>query len=250
MSLPADVRHVVLDIEGTTSAIDFVYSVLFPYARNHMKAYVNSLATGDAGRAELLAHAERFSLQGVRDAEAGVPHVAVDVTLASELQAAQVIAAALDHMNTDRKTTALKDLQGRIWMQGYAQGELKGHVYDDVAPALQRWFSAGIGLHIYSSGSVTAQKLIFGHSVSGDLTPYLTSYFDTTTGPKREASSYAAIATAIGAEPATVLFLTDNLDEARAAIGAGMQTVVVRRPGDGGEEPGVEFTVVSDFTGL
>jgi enolase-phosphatase E1 len=250
MSLPADVRHVVLDIEGTTSAIDFVYSVLFPYARTHLSAYVHGLLTSETGRQELLAHGQGFALQGVRDAEAGVPHVAVDVTQPAELLAAQVIAAALDHMDTDRKTTALKDLQGRVWMQGYAQGEMHGHVYDDVSPAFQRWFKAGLQLHIYSSGSVAAQKLIFGYSVSGDLTRYLTCYFDTTTGPKREAASYAAIARAIGAEPASVLFLTDNLDEARAALRAGMQTIVVRRPGDGGEEAGADFTVVSDFNGL
>ena len=250
MSLPANVRHVVLDIEGTTSAIDFVYSVLFPYARAHMNDYVHGLLASEAGQSELLAHANAFASQGVRDAEVGVSHVALDVTQTPDRLAAQVIAAAFDHMNTDRKTTALKDLQGRIWMQGYAQGEMKGHVYDEVAPALQRWFGAGLGLHIYSSGSVTAQKLIFGYSVAGDLTGYLTSYFDTTTGPKREAASYVAIAAAIGAEPSSVLFLTDHLDEARAAMGAGMQTVVVRRPGDGGADAGAEFRVVSDFGSL
>lgn len=135
--------------------------------------------------------------------------------------------------DADAKDTGLKDIQGRIWAEGYAAGDLTGHVYPDAAAALRRWHEAGHALYVYSSGSVAAQKLIFGHSNEGDLTPLFSGWFDTTSGPKLEAASYRHIAEAIGEEASDILFLSDNPREIAAARAAGMLAVHVDRDGGG-----------------
>lgn len=132
-------------------------------------------------------------------------------------------------MDADAKVTELKDIQGKIWAEGYAAGELKGHVYPDAAEALRRWHDEGLTLAVFSSGSVAAQKLIFGHSDQGDLSPLFSGWFDTTTGPKREARSYVLIANALGVSPADVLFLSDISGETDAAKAAGMQALLIDR---------------------
>lgn len=134
----------------------------------------------------------------------------------------------IDH---DRKSTGLKSLQGKIWHEGYEAGELRGEVYPDVAPALERWQRRGIDVAIFSSGSVQAQRDLFGHSTAGDLTPFIGAYFDTTTGPKYESQSYASIAAALGHPPASILFVSDVVAELDAAQAAGIQTALcVRAP--------------------
>ncbi|MEI9926600.1 MAG: acireductone synthase [Sphingomonas sp.] len=169
-------KAILLDIEGTTSSIAFVAEVLFPYARKHLADFIAT-------------HSEVASIL------AEVP--------------GDPLATLTQWIDEDRKATPLKTLQGLIWAQGYADGELKGHVYPDTPAALRRWQAAGIPVHIYSSGSVAAQKLIFGHSVAGDLTPLLGRYFDTTTGPKRESDSYTRIVDALGLAPSELLFVSD-----------------------------------------
>ncbi len=139
------------------------------------------------------------------------------------------LAQLLAWMDADAKETVLKDVQGRIWEAGYAAGELSGHVYPDAAAALRRWHAAGLTLAVFSSGSVTAQKLIFGHSDQGNLAPLFSGWFDTTTGPKREAASYAKIADAMGVPPADILFLSDVVQETDAAKRAGMRATLVDR---------------------
>ncbi len=135
-------------------------------------------------------------------------------------------------MDRDRKSTGLKSLQGKIWEEGYRSGELKGEVYPDVLPALERWRRAGIDIAIFSSGSVQAQRSLFRNSVAGDLTRFIRAYFDTTTGPKREPESYARIAAALERSPSEVLFVSDIEAELDAAVRAGMQTgLCVRTPG-------------------
>lgn len=131
----------------------------------------------------------------------------------------------------DRKITPLKTLQGILWDKGYRSGEIKGHVYEDVEPAFKRWSSSGLKMGVFSSGSVPAQKLIFGFSEAGDLTPYFSSYFDTETGGKREAETYAKIANEINVSPSEILFLSDIKEELEAAKEAGLQTVQLVRPG-------------------
>ncbi len=213
MSTPVAARAVLVDIEGTTSTIAFVHEVLFPYADARLDAYV-------------AAHRREPEVAGaMRDAAllAGEAAGAPDAT----------VLAHLHHwLAHDVKATPLKTLQGLIWAEGYVQSGLRGHVYPDAAAGLRRWHAAGLVLYVYSSGSVEAQKVLFGNSVHGDLSPLLRGYFDTTTGPKREAASYASIAAAIGVAPLDVVFLSDVDAELDAARGAGMQTIRLLRPAD------------------
>jgi enolase-phosphatase E1 len=145
------------------------------------------------------------------------------------------LAQLLAWMDADAKVTELKDIQGRIWANGYAAGELTGHVYPDAAEALRRWHGDGLKLAVFSSGSVAAQKLIFGHSDQGDLSPLFSGWFDTTTGPKREAMSYLMIADALGVSPADMLFLSDIAAETDAAKAAGMRAMLIDRDGGAGD---------------
>ncbi|MFA6122207.1 MAG: acireductone synthase [Sphingomonas sp.] len=200
-------KAILTDIEGTTSSIAFVAEVLFPYARARLADYV---AAHPLETAPILAE--------VAATEPGDP-----------------VATLLRWIDEDRKATPLKTLQGMIWTDGYASGAFTGHVYPDAVAGLRRWHAAGIALYVFSSGSVPAQKLLFGHSEAGDLTPLFSGFFDTTTGPKREASSYAKIAGAIGLPPGEVLFLSDTPEEIAAARGAGINARLIDRSGDGGD---------------
>jgi len=200
---------IIIDIEGTTSSIAFVHEVLFPYSRARLADYVTAHAA-DPGVAAILEAVQ---------AELGVP----------SLDLAGCIAALLDWHDADRKIAPLKTLQGLIWGEGYAKGALQGHVYADAAMGLQRWHARGIALYVYSSGSVAAQKLIFGHTAFGDLTSLFSGYFDTAIGGKQEAASYAAIAAAVGAQPAELLFLSDVEAELAAAAAAGLAVMLLAR---------------------
>ena len=197
------IQAVVTDIEGTTSSIDFVHQSLFPYARAHLRAFLRAHA-GEPQVAEQLRETTKAEGREL-DVEA----------------AATVLERWIDE---DRKITPLKALQGMIWAQGYAAGELKGHVYPDTPVYLRRWHEAGKKLYVYSSGSVEAQKLIFGHSDAGDLTPLFSGYFDTRIGGKREQASYAAIVKELGLPGEQVLFLSDIGEELDAARAAGLRT--------------------------
>ncbi|WP_285711282.1 acireductone synthase [Erythrobacter oryzae] len=203
-------RAILTDIEGTTSSIAFVHEVLFPYSRARLADYVAQRAA-DPGVAAIL--------DQVR-AEAGAP-----------LDLAGCTALLTEWHDADRKIAPLKSLQGLIWAEGYAAGELQGHVYADAVEGLRRWHARGIALHVYSSGSVAAQKLIFGHTAYGDLTPLFSGYFDTAVGGKKEAGSYAAIARAIGVAPAEILFLSDVEAELAAAAAAGLGVTLLARDG-------------------
>ena len=201
-------KAVVCDIEGTTSAIAFVKETLFPFAER--------------------------ALDGFLHAHGAEPAVAALLEEVRALAPGQDPAEALrGWMRRDEKVTPLKALQGMIWRQGFESGAIRGHLWPDVAPCLRAWAEAGIGLRIYSSGSVEAQRLLFGHSVAGDLTPLLSGFDDTRTGPKREAASYAAIARSAGLPPAAMLFLSDVAEELDAAAAAGMQTCQLVRAADG-----------------
>ncbi|MDB5072339.1 MAG: 2,3-diketo-5-methylthio-phosphopentane phosphatase [Candidatus Eremiobacteraeota bacterium] len=206
-------RAVLVDIEGTTSTIAFVHEVLSPYADAHLDAYV-------------AAHRE----------EPEVVQVLLDAARLAGLEPDVDDATVLAHLHAwiaeDRKATPLKTLQGLIWAEGYAQTGLRGHVYPDAVAGLRRWYDAGVRLYVYSSGSVEAQRVLFANSDQGDLSPLFDGYFDTTTGPKREPPSYAAIANAIDLAPADVLFLSDVDPELDAARTAGMRTVRLLRPAD------------------
>jgi enolase-phosphatase E1 len=238
-------RAILLDIEGTTTSIRFVYDTLFPFARAHMEAFL----AAEWEDAEVQSDIVALRAQAVEDHNAGL----VEAPLVPEGDGTDVhvgaVANLLWQMDSDRKTTALKSIQGKVWRQGYASGALLGHVYADVAPTLNAWHRASLPVYIYSSGSVAAQKLLFRHSAAGDLTPLLSGYFDTTTGPKKVAASYVTIADAIGHSVETVLFATDHLDEARAAREAGMPATLSVRPGNAAL-PDHDFPMVSSLAEL
>jgi enolase-phosphatase E1 len=214
LRVPAfDVDAVVLDIEGTTSATGFVVDVLYPYSRARFAAL---LTERGAEPAVARAIGQVRELTG----DPGADAAAVEKTLNAWL-------------DEDRKATPLKTLQGLVWAEGFARGDLVSHFYDDVVPALRGWHAAGVRLYVYSSGSVAAQRAWFTHSPEGDLTPLVHGLYDTeNAGPKQEAGSYRRIAEATGADPSRLLFLSDRPGELDAAREAGWHTVGVRRPGE------------------
>jgi enolase-phosphatase E1 len=216
---------VLLDVEGTTTSVSFVYDVLFPFARARLDAFLSSRASSDALVREDVA---RLADERRAEAEPGAPGWR-DAT--PEAVAASAAAYAAWLMDRDRKSTGLKSLQGRIWQEGYRTGEIAGHVYPDVRPALERWRAEGRAVAIFSSGSVLAQRLLFAHTPQGDLTPWIAAHFDTTTGPKREAESYRRIAGTLGVAPACVLFVSDVAAELDAARAAGLRTALCVRSG-------------------
>ena len=209
-------RGILLDIEGTTTPIAFVYDVLFPFARQHMAEYLAGADLADLR----LEHDE-----DVRNHHSPPPWSEGPQTYVFWL------------MDQDRKSTALKRIQGEIWLDGYNAGELHGEVFPDVPVALQEWHERGIDVRIFSSGSVLAQRLLFSSTKEGDLTKYLRGYFDTTTGPKTEPESYKRIAAAFGLPPTDILFISDVTRELDAAGLAGMQTALCVRPGNHPQAP-------------
>jgi enolase-phosphatase E1 len=208
------IRSVLLDIEGTTTPISFVTETLFPYARARL--------------ADFVAAEDVAALRAEREADRD--DTAPSWNAADERASALAYLAWL--MDRDRKSTALKDLQGRIWRGGFESGALVAPMYPDVPRALARWTREGRDVSIYSSGSVLAQRLLFAHADAGDLTPLLRAFFDTTTGPKRERKSYARIAERLGRAPREVLFVSDVVAELDAAKSAGCATVLALRPGN------------------
>lgn len=221
------IKAILTDIEGTTSSLSFVKDVLFPYAAERLPDFVR--AERDQPRVARLIEEARSEAGGALDDEG-------------------LIAQMLDWIATDRKVTPLKALQGLIWEQGYARGDFTAHVYPDAVRCLHDWHAAGIRLYVYSSGSVHAQRLLFGHTGYGDLTPLFADFFDTRVGGKREPASYAAIAARIGLAPAEILFLSDIREELDAARAAGMATSGLRREGLSGDLG--DHQTVEDFSAL
>jgi enolase-phosphatase E1 len=207
------VRGVVLDIEGTTTPVSFVYDTLFPYARERIADAI--AANGAFGDAIRLLEAER--------AVDAAPHVAPGADLAAYIESL---------MAHDSKSPALKTLQGLIWERGFRDGTLHGIVFPDVPPALQRWHGAGVGLAIYSSGSALAQRLLFSTTSFGDFTPLFEHFFDTSVGAKRDAASYARIAKAMTRPASSLLFVSDVAAELDAAAASGFQAALCVRPGN------------------
>ncbi len=215
------ISAILLDIEGTTSPIQFVYNVLFPYASEHLRPFLqeNSEDSEVSNAVELLyAEYEQepdacpawFSLEDLEGAASYMDWL----------------------MEKDRKSTALKAIQGLIWKSGFENGELKGEVFPDVPIALKRWTQEDKDIYIFSSGSILAQQLMFRYSSAGDLSHYFSGYFDTTTGPKRAPVSYKRIAKSMCLEPNDVLFISDSTEELTAAREAGMDVRLSIRPGN------------------
>ncbi len=198
------VKAILTDIEGTTSSIDFVHQVLFPYANKHLPDFVRN----NQADPKMMPILDTVRTEG-GDSDADTDGV---------------IKILLQWIDEDRKVTALKSLQGLVWKHGYESGDFTGHMYDDAVTNLRAWAAANIDLYVYSSGSVAAQNLLFRYSDAGDLTPLFRGYFDTNVGHKREAGSYRNILKDIGLPAAEILFLSDVAEELDAAAVAGMQT--------------------------
>ncbi|KCV69468.1 2,3-diketo-5-methylthio-1-phosphopentane phosphatase [Fonticula alba] len=222
LSFPG-VSCMLLDIEGTTTSISFVHDVLFPYAAANLEAFLRSHPTDP----NVIRHTNLLVEECA--AESAYPHAPLGPSPSVEelMQYIRFLMAA------DRKSPGLKGLQGQCWDAAYRSGLVKGHLFADVLPAFRRWStSLPKGVAIYSSGSVPAQRLLFGFSEEGDLTPYLVDYFDTGVGAKIHASSYATITQRLDVSPGAILFASDNPLELLAAHEAGLQAVLLDRPGN------------------
>lgn len=228
----------LLDIEGTTSSVSFVYETLFPYVRKALPAFVT-------------AHWTHAPMQKACE------QIAKDTGAASfadwcgtenvELRQAKLLQHVVQLMDADSKSTGLKELQGLVSRIGYNAGKLRSHVYPDVPVALKRWTERGEKIAIFSSGSIAAQKQFYKHTEAGDLSPYLSGHFDTTTGPKREAESYRKIADALAVPPASITFGSDVVEELDAARTAAFSTFLAVRPGNKPVTNGHGHTAVSSF---
>ncbi len=214
-------QGILLDVEGTTSAVAYVYDVMFPFANNNLTSFLD----------EFWDSKELESVKEFVAKDAGTDSYGewIASTENARIQFEDEINRL---MAGDIKATGLKQLQGLIWESGFKNGQLKAHVFEDVQSAFKSWQAAGIDLRIYSSGSIHAQKLFFGHSEAGDLLNYLSGHYDTTTGPKRESESYRQIASDWKLPSDKILFLSDITEELNAARDAGLQTALVMRPGN------------------
>lgn len=222
-----NVKYILTDIEGTTTSVQYVYALLFPYFREHIHALKE--LTND----EEIQKAFKKTVE-LADSLEGLKIRSVD----------EVIETLLRWSNEDRKVTPLKTVQGILWKKGYASGEIKGHVYADVKPSFQTWKDKGFQMGVFSSGSIAAQKLLFGFSEAGDLSNYFSHHFDTTTGGKKEQETYSKIAEEVNFKANEILFLSDIAEELIAADAAGFQTVQLVRPGTAANWK----NTVSDFT--
>ena len=220
----AKYKVVLLDIEGTTSAIDFVHTTMFDYARNNLEDFlVSSFETKETIEAlEVFAQDEKQ------------PSLAAFLVGASSKaeKIDRIVNLASQRMKEDSKATGLKALQGMVWRKGFNNGELKGHIYNDVPDAFNRWKISGITIAIYSSGSILAQKIYFANTIFGNLGTLISNHFDTTSGPKRISSSYENITNILNAKAGDILFLSDVTEELDAAKAAGMATGLLIRPGN------------------
>ena len=206
------IKAILTDIEGTTSSISFVKDVLFPYASKHLPAFVQKHQNDPEVREQLEALWQE------------------EPELEQNIEAS--IACLLDWIAQDQKRTPLKAFQGMLWKHGYQSGQYQAHIYPDAVSALKDWQAEGLALYVYSSGSISAQKLFFKYSEAGDLTSLFQGYFDTTSGPKQSAASYDNIQVAIGIPASDILFLSDIEAELDAAKASGMQTCWLTRPED------------------
>jgi enolase-phosphatase E1 len=226
------IRGILLDIEGTTTPIAFVHDVLFTYARQHIRDYLVQHSNALTNDLELLRE------EHARDMNSGAQPPLLTNDPGS--------VAGYVHwlIDRDRKSTGLKSLQGKIWREGYTSGTLKAQVFDDVRAAFERWHRAGLRISIFSSGSALAQQLLFAHTEDGDLTRFISDYFDTNVGAKGDAESYRRIANKTGLLPQEIIFISDVVTELEAATEAGMKTRLSIRPGNQPQPDPERFQII------
>lgn len=244
------IRHILLDIEGTTCPVSFVSEVLFPYARRQVEPYLQRHGH-EADIQKLLQELQQSWQQEVdseamallrqgqeqRDSPSDEESATADDACKTSVYAHELLPYLHWLIQRDRKVSAWKELQGKIWQEGYACGDLQADLYPDVAVALRHWKQTGRELSVYSSGSVAAQKLLYGHCREGDLRSLFSHWFDTRIGPKQEKSSYEAILRVIEQPSNGVLFISDAVRELQAAEAAGLQVVFSDREGNPERDP-------------
>ena len=236
------VRAVLLDIEGTTTPIAFVHDVLFTYARTHIRSWLDR---ADPAVRQQIIDALEDEYEADRQAGAALPEWPAAGEQGIAMEGPSAYASWL--MDRDRKSPALKRLQGLIWERGYQAGELRGEIYADVPPSIERWYRRGLAVAIYSSGSVLAQRRLFESTKAGDLTVFLSGFFDTAVGHKISSGSYERIAAALGLRPPEILFVSDVVTELRAARNAGCRVVLSLRDGNPVQADAAGFPAVQSF---
>jgi len=230
-------QAVLLDIEGTVTPISFVHEILFPYAREHVNNYLSRHPQQPEGQADIQKLREEQANDAEELRQPPIDSIDTAVTYVNRL------------IDLDRKSPALKSLQGKIWKAGYEDGSLKSPVYPDVVEAFERWRDVGITINIFSSGSVLAQQLLFAHTDAGDLTRYIDQYFDTSVGKKIDPQSYLAIAANLSFDRSQILFLSDVVAELDAAKAAGIQTRLCIRPGNP-PQPASQYQSIASFADI
>eukprot|EP00667_Euglena_gracilis_P017015 EG_transcript_17863 len=227
--LPADGGVVVLDIEGTTTLISFVHDELFPFARRHCRAFLET-HWDDPAVIDVVGLLRQEAAEDVKQ-PAKFPSAKLIPEGGTKEDTLEAVVQAVEwQMAVDRKARGLKALQGLVWKDGYTSGELKGHLFEDAHSAMVWWKKQGVRIYIYSSGSVAAQKLLFGNSRYGDLLPLIDGHFDTSIGAKVDAASYQAIISQLGED---VTFVSDSEKELLAAREGGVRwPVMCVRPGN------------------
>ena len=232
------IQAIVLDIEGTTCPVDFVSHTLFPFAQKNLEETLNKRS----GDAEINALVNETISEWITDSDP-ISQTMLEKT-AQTLPSTKEVCDYLQHLiQSDKKSTVLKELQGIIWKQGYASGELKSSLFPDVRPQLDHWKRNGLSLAVYSSGSIQAQKLLYGHTSEGDLTDRFSHWFDTRTGPKLVRQSYEIIAQKLGLPAEQVLFISDHPGECDAAQLSGMNAVFCLRKGNPHQTPGTHHLI-------
>lgn len=238
---PTTMRAVLLDIEGTVAPISFVHDILFPFAREHVRDYLFQHSTAPEVQKDIAALLSERSLDEQRGEKP-------PETSAGDWSTDAVVAYVNWLIDRDRKSSALKSLQGKIWEQGYRNGSLKAPLFDDVVSNLRRLRNAGIGIAIFSSGSVLAQKLLFAHTNTGDHTDLIDQFFDTAVGSKVSPDSYSEIARQLSLLPTQIVFVSDVSSELKASSEAGMQTLLCLRPGNQPQFNAEQFQVIQSFS--
>jgi enolase-phosphatase E1 len=234
-------RAVLLDIEGTTTPISFVHDILFPFARDHARDYLIQHSGAPEVQEDIAALIREHSL----DQERGEQPPQID-KVSPSIDA--IVAYVSWLIKRDRKSPALKSLQGKIWEQGYRDGSLKACLFDDVGPNLRRLRRLELRIAIFSSGSVLAQKLLFAYTNTGDHSDLIDEYFDTGVGSKVSSESYSEIARRLELLPEEIAFVSDVTNELAAARAAGMSTLLCLRPGNQPQSTAEQFQVIQSFS--
>ncbi len=237
--LRPEIRAILLDIEGTTTPIAFVHEILFSYARHQVEKYLQEHLSSEEVAADLWRLRDEHALDIKQNLQ---PPALVSEPKDGGIDS--MVAYVNWLIDQDRKSTGLKSLQGKIWKQGYTDGTLKSQVFADVPAAFDRWRRAGFKISIFSSGSTLAQRLLFSHTEAGDLSHFISNYFDTTVGSKRDVQSYLRIAAALDLPASEMLFISDIVGELAAADGAGMKTCLCVRPGNSPQQDSAQYQII------